>query len=87
MIYASLHTKGIILQSFVDPITWNFSKFEYTLHSPQVKLNSISSIKNLIYELPDELPNDLWFLGNKEILVKSQNSLGIQSSVQFPLQK
>ena len=34
----------------------------------------ISSIENLVYELPHELPNDLRLriLGNKEILGKSQ---------------
>ena len=34
----------------------------------------MSSIANLVYELPHELPNDLrlWILGNKEILGISQ---------------
>ena len=27
--------------------------------SPQIKQNLISSIENLVYELPHELPNDL----------------------------
>ena len=45
--------------------------------SPQVKRNVISSIANLVYELPHELPNDLRLrvLGNKEILGESQISV------------
>ena len=45
----------------------------------QIRLTSktkrVSSISNLVYELPHELPNDLRLriLGNKEILGKSQN--------------
>ena len=40
----------------------------------QVKRNVISSIANLVYELPHELSNDLTLriLGNEEILGKSQ---------------
>ena len=40
----------------------------------QVKRNVISSIANLVYELPHKLPNNLRLriLGNKEILGKSQ---------------
>ena len=37
----------------------NFTKFEYTFYSPKVKQNLISSTRNIIYELPFELPDDL----------------------------
>ena len=86
VIYLPLHTIGIIRQSF-DIITWKFAKFYYTFHSPQVKRNLISGLRNLIYELLLELPIDSRVLGNKEILEQSQNYIGTQSSVQFPLRK
>ena len=49
----------------------------------------ISSIANLLYELPHELPNDLRLriLGNKEILVKSQIWVETEPSAQSPFQK
>ena len=42
--------------------------------SPQVKVNLISSLANLAFELPHELPNNLKLriLENQEILQKSQ---------------
>ena len=48
-----------------------------------------SSIANLVYKLPHELPNDLRLriLGNKEISVKSQSYVGTQPSAQTPFQK
>ena len=53
---------------------WNVTMFKYRPDSPQVKRNVISSIANMVYELPHELPNDLRLriLGNKEILGKSR---------------
>ena len=44
--------------------------------------------RNVLYQLPHELPNDirLRILGKKEILGKSLNYLGTQSTVQFVLQ-
>ena len=42
-------------------IFWNFIKFYYRFQSPQVKHNLISSITNFVYELPNELANDLRF--------------------------
>ena len=53
---------------------WNVAMFKYRPDSPQVKRNVISSIANMVYELPHELPNDLRLriLGNKEILGKSR---------------
>ena len=35
-----------ILEYF-DLVTWNLAKFQYTFHSTQVKLNLISSIRNV----------------------------------------
>ena len=45
------------------------------LYSPLVERRAIITYKHGIYELPDELPNDLRFrvLGNKEILVNCLN--------------
>ena len=56
----------------------NFAKFQYSFHSPQVKRNLISSIRNFIYKLPHKLLNDLrlGILGNKEILRKPQKLHG-----------
>ena len=61
--------------------------FYYMFHAPQVKWNLIFNIINLIYKLPHELLKDLKLrmLGNEEILEKSQNCMGTQSSVQAPL--
>ena len=49
----------------------------------------ISSIANLVHELPHELPNDvrLRIWGNKEILGKSQIWVETQPSAQSPFQK
>ena len=46
--------------------------YQYRPDSPQVKQKVISSIANLVYELPHKFPNDwrLRTLGNKEILGK-----------------
>ena len=55
-------------------IFWNFSMFQYTPDSPQVKQNLISTITNFVCELPHELQNGLRLitLGNQEILEKPQ---------------
>ena len=45
--------------SILDIIFWNFSIFQHTFHSPQVKGYLISSITNIAYEVPHELPIDL----------------------------
>ena len=48
-----------------------------------------SSIANLVYKLPHELPNDLRLriLGNKKISVKSQSCVDTQPRAQTPFQK
>ena len=55
-------------------IFWNFTICQNRSDSPQVKGNLISSIENLAYDLPLELPNDLrlGILGNQKILEKHQ---------------
>ena len=45
--------------TILDIIFWNFTIFQYRSDSPQVKRNLTSSIANLVYVLPHELPNDL----------------------------
>ena len=49
----------------------------------------ISSIANLVYDLPHELPNDLRLriFGNKDIIGKSKIWVGIELSAQSPFQK
>ena len=48
--------------------------FQYRSDSLQVKRNVISSIANVVYELPHDFPVNLrlTILGNKKILGKSQ---------------
>ena len=50
-------------------ISWNFTIFHYKPNWPQVKRNLVSSIANLVYQMPCEFPNvlRLRILGNKEI--------------------
>ena len=36
-----------------------FTKFKCSFHSPQVKQNLITIIKNFIYELTEKFPNEL----------------------------
>ena len=47
----------------------------------------IPIIGNHLYKLPQELPNDLRILGNKEILGKSQIWVDTYPSAQSPFQK
>ena len=60
------HGSLITLSSILVIIIWNSTIFYYRCDWPQVNENFISSIANLAYELPRELPNDLRFriLGN-----------------------
>ena len=53
----------------------------------KVNRNVVSSIADLVYELPHQLPNDLRFriLGKKKILGKSQ--IWVEPSAQYPFQK
>ena len=63
--------------------------FSYRSDSLKVKRNMISSIANVAYELPHELPNKLRprILGNKEILRKSQLWVETWPSAQSPFQE
>ena len=54
-------------------IFWNFTILQYRSDSPQVKRNLISSIANLVYELPHELPNDLRLRKSQEIRKYQKN--------------
>ena len=56
-------------QIFLVIIFWNFTIFQQRSNSPQAKGNPISSLANLVYELPHELPNNLSLMifGNQEI--------------------
>ena len=45
--------------TIIEIILWDFSKFYQSFLSPQVKRSAIISNKQGVYELPQELPNDL----------------------------
>ena len=70
-------------------IFWHFLRIQLTSESPRVKRYLISSIRNLLHELPSELPNDSRFriLGNQEILEKCQMWVQTQANAQSPFQK
>ena len=53
-------------QAVLVIIFWNFAIFYYKSDSPQIKGNLVSSIANLVYELPHELLHNLGLriLGN-----------------------
>ena len=68
---------------------WHFIMFFYRPDEPQVKRNVISCTKNVVYELPHELANNLRLriLGKKEILTKSEIWVKTWNSAQSPFQK
>ena len=51
------------MSTILVTIFWNFTRFQYKSDSPQVKENLIiselSKLANLVYELPQKLPNFL----------------------------
>ena len=59
-------------------ITWTFPKVQYTFHSPQVKRKLISSIRDLIHELSNDL---------RVVLTRFQDFMGTHPSVTCPPQK
>ena len=66
-------------------ITSNFTKFQNIFHCSQVKQNLILSPRNLIYQLPNDMPNNLRLrilAKKKKISAKLQNCMETQSSVQ-----
>ena len=73
----NLHTILVIM-------FWKFTIFQYRSDSPQVKGNLISSLGNLVYKLPHELPNDLRlrFLESQSILGKYQILMDTQARAQ-----
>ena len=74
-------------------IFWNFMMFQCMSISPQVIVHSrrtlISSIINLVYELPHQLLNDLRLesLGNQELIENFQIWVETYRSAQSPFQK
>ena len=71
--YSFLENENFIKTTTVCIIFWNFTKFQYRFHSPEVKLYLTSSNKKFVKQLSHKLPNDLrlWISGNYEILEKS----------------
>ena len=71
-------------QTIVVIIFWNYTIFQYRSNSLHVKRNFISSIANLVYELPHELSKNLRLriLGNQGILEKSQVLVKTKPSAQ-----
>ena len=66
-------------------IFWNFAMFYYRSDSPQVKRNVISSIANLVYELPYELPpNEFSPLGGPWCPHKKKKRLKILKHAKTP---
>ena len=61
----------------MEIILWDILNFYQILLLVQVKRSAIISNKQGVYELPDELPDDLRLriLGNKKRQAKSQNLL------------
>ena len=61
----------------MEIILWDILNFYQILLLAQVKRSAIISNKQGVYELPDELPDDLRLriLGNKKRQGKSQNLL------------
>ena len=61
----------------MEIILWDILNFYQILLLVQVKRSAIISNKQRVYELPDELPDDLRLriLGNKKRQWKSQNLL------------
>ena len=70
-------------------IFWHFLIIQHRSESPQVKRYLISTITNLVHELPHELANDsrLRILGNQQILKKCQIWMETQPSAQSSFQK
>ena len=46
-------------QTVIDIIFYNYTTFQKGLYLPQLKQWLISTIKNIVHELPYELPKDL----------------------------
>ena len=65
-------------------IFWHFLIIQHRSESPQINEYLISSITNLVQELPHKLPNNLRLriLGNQKILEKCQVWVEMQPSAQ-----
>ena len=73
-----------LVPTILSIIFWIFATFYKKSDTQQVKQYLISSINNIVYELPHELPNDLslTILGIWEVLGKCQNWEEIEPSDQ-----
>ena len=78
-----------IFETILAIIFWHFWIIPLRPDSPQVKRYLLSSISNLVHELPHELPNvlKLRILGNYKILEKCQIRMETQPSAQSSFQK
>ena len=78
----------LVTSAIVCIVFANFTKSNYSFHSPQVQRNLMSKTKKFVYYLSHASPNDLrlGILGSQEILRKSWNFVGTESSAYFPLQ-
>ena len=67
----------VLRTTVIEIILWDFLMFYQIFLPPQVKRSAIVSNKQVVYELPHELPNDLRLriLENKEKSGKSRNLL------------
>ena len=96
-----LTIKAFLLQGHINSCLYRATQFDLTQYYisiqnynvlVQIRLTSktkrVSSISNLVYDLPHQLPNDvrLRILGNKEILGKSQIWVETKSSIKSPFQ-
>ena len=81
--------KITIIATILVIIFLHFLIIQLWSESPQVKRYLISSITNLVHELPHEFPNDLrlTILGNQDILEKCQMWQERQPSTQSSFQK
>ena len=88
-VQASCQNENFVNTTIVAIIFWHPLIIQPTSESPKVKRCLLSSITNLVHELPHDLPNDLRLriLGNQEILEKCQMWVQTQLNAQFSFQK
>ena len=88
-VQASCQNENFVNTAIVVIIFWHPLIIQLTSESPKVKRCLLSSITNLVHELPHDLPNDLRLriLGNQEILEKCQMWVQTQPNAQSSFQK
>lgn len=85
-----MKTKKEIFQKILCMIFWNFLKFHYMFYYPEMKQNLISSIKIVVYKLPQEFSNDFqksYNLRKLGDIRKSQTWVEAEPGTQYPFQK